>query len=342
MEIRRYQDGDEAGIQTLFREVFGKERPIEEWEWKFRSPSSTQVPFVLVAEHEGKIVGHVGCTIVQMKYGAHLIRAGARVDTMVSPSARGQGLYQKLNTRLLQEADKEGIQMLYGYPAQKAHELLTKQLDAFTVGNIPRWVRLQRVDRLIASRVPAFRGVARLLFSPLRFVGSGSMKRASQVESVTECDARFTELAHCSSMKVGLIRDKDYLNWRYHQHPTKQYNMRAIEDDKGLFGYVVSYEEERNGMRVGHIVDLVIRGQDRQKEDDLFSAVLYDLRKADLVQTWAHPEMTSVQVLRRWKFLQKDAPMPLVLLSNHFTKEEMEADAHLSRWTVAQGDVDSF
>ena len=34
--IREYQDGDEAQINLLHNEEYGKNRSLEEWQWEFR------------------------------------------------------------------------------------------------------------------------------------------------------------------------------------------------------------------------------------------------------------------------------------------------------------------
>jgi hypothetical protein len=55
--IRRYQLGDEQGINNLYNAVFGTDRSLAGWHWKYDDSPRGATKLIYVLEDEGRIVG---------------------------------------------------------------------------------------------------------------------------------------------------------------------------------------------------------------------------------------------------------------------------------------------
>ncbi|WP_394218217.1 GNAT family N-acetyltransferase [Halobacillus trueperi] len=338
MSVRRYQKGDEAQIQSLFSKTFHHERPLSEWEWKFKDNPKQEKPFILVYEENDQILGHISLWLTEAYFHGKRATIGLRVDTMVDPSARGKGIYRKLNEVLLEEAAAEGIDFIYGFPAPKAKELFIRYTNATHMTDMPRWVSIQKPFSLLASRISALR-----LFKPLdRVVGLIKNKPSSDhryhIKKLSGCDQSFDDLAketrHLSEALV--IRDAAYLNWRYLDHPTNQYELHALYQNERLCGYAVT-KEQKNSFRNGLLIDWL--AVDEEAWNALLSEVIQILGDSDMIQSWALPHTNAAKAMKNHGFVHKDSPMPLV------GKEITEGTSQMNdsnMWFITPGDVDSF
>ncbi len=339
MNIRRYKEKDLPQIQSLFQKVFKHERSDQVWAWKFANTPEELNPWILVCEDEGKIIGHISLWVHEAYIDGKKNKIGLRVDTMVDPNARGKGVYQKLNSLLLQEAKKDGIVFLYGFPAPKAKELFIKYTDAAHLLNVPRYVRIQKPIALLASKVKPLKFAKPIdnLFAILR---SKKFKFKLESREINNCDEAFDELAEiCRSLsKALLVRNASYLNWRYLNHPEKEYKIQAIFEEGQIKGYVVTCQVWKNNILSGLIVDWLAESKDMYWEE-LLGLALLELKDADIVQTWVLPETISEKALQKGGLIHKDSPMPLV-------GKELNEQTHSLRkyenWYITPGDVDSF
>ncbi|WP_277679955.1 GNAT family N-acetyltransferase [Gracilibacillus dipsosauri] len=343
MTIRMYTQGDEIQIQQLYTKVFHKERSNEMWKWKFLNHPTNVNPFILVFEEEGKILGHISLWVANAYINGEQSYIGLRIDTMVDPDARGKGIYRKLNESLLEEAKEHGIMFLYGFPAEKAKEILLATTNGIHVTDVTRYMMVvnpQPLGEAILPFLKLFRfmtGVMKRKIKPVK------LPHGFQIEKVTHCNKQFDQLA--SDLKsfrpIMLKRDAAYLNWRYFEHPEKEYEILVLKKDGALKGYIVVKKEEQTfrnkKINAGFIVDMLAYDE-QELWNLLMKAVLYHLKDMDIIQAWSFPETPFASVLTLNSIKEKDRPMPFVV--HNLTDDQI--GANISDWWVTQGDVDSF
>lgn len=346
--IRSYKRNDEFGIQRLFKEVFKKELTLEDWRWKYIE-NSQQKTTITVAEVDDEIVGHVALVPVQAKWFDKEIVFGARTDTMVSPQSRGQGIYKKLNTHIIEQASSAQIDFLYGYPAIQAKKLLIRYTNAKEVDYVPRLIFINKPSRIIANKFQFLNVVGKLIspFEKLRLKHKCHSKHSYTIDQINKCGNEFDALWKKSASIANILikRDATYLNWRYHRHPEKAYRMYALYEDQQLLGYTVVHEEhksyEHGTLLFGTIVDMfAVRNE--QVWEALIIYSLQALQHADLIQTWALSHTYYYRALRNIGFIAKDKPMPLV--GNIIDKRlsHLQEGFTIDNWYITPGDVDSF
>ncbi|MFC2947540.1 GNAT family N-acetyltransferase [Virgibacillus sediminis] len=347
MAVRYYKEEDQQQVEALYQKVFRKERSPEHWNWKFERRPSDLNPFILVFEEEGQILGHIALWVAEAYIKGNSSKIALRVDTMVDPKARGKGIYGQLNQTMLEEAGKHQIDLLYGFPAPKAKELLLRHTGGVHAGDISRYM-------MVMNPGPPAAGVLPLLKPLLAVAGNvyrhGKLKKLSflpagwEFNEVNHFDQRCDALAEAAAglKPVLLKRGSDYLNWRFLEHPDHPYTAYSLSQEGELKGYIILKKEQvafkKGRVTVGHIVDGLTFGDQRNWEY-LFTEAIRKLGDTDIIQTWMAPGGPAAGALEQIGFKEKDKPMPLVI--HRLNEEYSEADK-LENWWITQGDVDSF
>jgi hypothetical protein len=124
---RPCRDSDEAAINQSFSEVFGLQRPLEEWRWKFQSEPEGR--FVMIAVDEaGHVLAHYGAVPVRMRIGDLSLRAGQIVDVFSRPNVRqglsaGRVFLTTVDTFYRDFCVTGLIGLCYGFPSERPLKL---------------------------------------------------------------------------------------------------------------------------------------------------------------------------------------------------------------------------
>lgn len=107
---RRYKEGDAVTINTLYFDVTGRSRTIEQhaWQW-LQSPAGESEMWLIEAELEDgstRLVGHHGVMAEEFSYHGKDIRVGKTENTMVLPDFREKILYPRFEKSFLKEYEK--------------------------------------------------------------------------------------------------------------------------------------------------------------------------------------------------------------------------------------------
>ncbi|UOQ50286.1 GNAT family N-acetyltransferase [Gracilibacillus caseinilyticus] len=338
--IRSATKQDKNKILDLFEKVFHNRMSDEEYEWKYYENPNPRNPLVLVYEEDDQILGHVALWVNDAFINGEIHNVGLRVDTMVDPDARGKGIYRKLLDELLEVAEDKDIAILYGYPAEKAKELFIRYTGAVHLTDVPRLLLLQKPVELLSRNKPFLKAFTFIdkLFQAVQMKKTDY--QPSSIEEIKKCDARFDQLQldNKDQYPVKLKRGMNYLNWRYLNHPFRDYKILAHVEDNQLKGYIVYRVIEQSNQ--GMIIDMDVHDwQDREVVQNLIAAAVDRMKGTAAIQAWALEPSALYQSLKNHKFLHKDNPMPMVVRDI----KELAIDSSTTHsWYVTNGDVDSF
>lgn len=233
--VRLYQDGDEYLIAKLFKEVFGREMPLDEWRWKYIIGRGNNKIYSAVAVSESHgIVAHYGCMTHRMIYHGKEVYGLAIGDVMVHPKFRGSKLFKKVTMLSPEESGKDGISIGYGFPNKRAM-LLPEKLGLY-----------EKVEDVFeATKEVIFaNNIKRFIykFFPLSFDDS-------RIDILWESVKK--------ELRLAVIRDKEYLGWRYQMHPFLKYELWGLKKRGGnkLHGLAVLRQEDERML----IIDFVCR-----------------------------------------------------------------------------------
>ncbi|MBI5849114.1 MAG: GNAT family N-acetyltransferase [Nitrospirae bacterium] len=216
--VRLYQEGDECGIVRLFNEVFEREMTVEEWNWKYKGRGNSSVYSAVAVNSAQETVAHYGGIPHRMIYLGRDIYGLAIGDVMVHPKLRGLKLFKKTAELVPEEAVRNNIYLGYGFPNQRALRLPEK------LGLYEKIEDVYEASKKICFQTTA----ARFYFSlsPLSFDDN-------------RIDLLWNDVK--TRLKLAVVRDRDYLSWRYQRHPFYSYELWGLQRrwGGGLLGFAV-------------------------------------------------------------------------------------------------------
>lgn len=245
-----YCPGDEVEILKLFKQVFGVERTRERWNWEYAENRAGQYHIMLAKNPEGEVIGHVSGIPVFAKYNDRQYIFEQLVDFMVRSDHRGRQkgdyLFIQLAYKYMDEFAREDAEsVLYGIPNEVAFRSSTLS------GNFP----YQPLDPIIyftksiRERKAFSPADINVTFQPIDEFGYEAQEIWSQ---------------HKDNYPITIIKDQNYLNWRYCKCPDIQYFKLLIHLDNRPIGYLVmkdSFDGEKHNFpneKLGVVVDWIV------------------------------------------------------------------------------------
>jgi GNAT superfamily N-acetyltransferase len=296
---RPYKDGDEEGIYALWKVVYpehsyDREHWMKWWRWKYKdNPSGMGV--ICVAEHNGRIVAHTAELPVMMKVGSESVLVGFSLDAMTDPDYRRQGTFKALVKARCTEGEKRGIRATYGFRNKSSYPyptLATRlgMFDGATMQKVFRpldWhrtLRTQTQNRLLLTIGPSAGGLlSAMLFRPSK----KTPPKGLTIAQAPRLDERVDELCRRVSdqYQVMVLRNRDYLNWRYVAPPHTTYSIYMAERSEAVVGYLVLGRSQADQAKMGVIVDVL--ADTREVAQCLISKAVGRCKEENLDFVWS-------------------------------------------------------
>jgi GNAT superfamily N-acetyltransferase len=344
--IRRFQREDEAtAVQLLVDRIPPPERPaayekrLVRWRWQYyQNPANPgREPVIWVADAGGRVVGVAGTVPVSLKTPKGILPALWALDLVVDPVMRGRGLGKKLMTKVV-------------------------NMRPVSLGRGWRPVAL-RVDLSVGLNLVWGFTTAELVISPFRFAANSlrrkhyrdilrlagailsSRWRHRREQGATVLVSRtvpegtddlWTAIAR--AYRLCVVRDREYLGWRFASHPSHTYHFVHTAKEGKLTGVVVCRLTD-DDPPMGIISDLLVPpGHDRSVIGLLESALLFlESRGAYSVSVDLPPALSAITAGSDGLWVRK----PLGILVRSLDSDLARLDIYnADRWYISRSDSD--
>lgn len=329
-------------LNALFTKVFAVERCPEIWVWKyFRNPHGDPVASVALTGSE--VVGFYGLLPRKIRIGDRVTTAYQEVDLMVDPDHGGGGLFKKLGRTSYDRIRdrRHPVTFTFGFPNQTSLPLGRRILGWRAIRPIPLWTILLNPKLTIRERLPGIPlagdmanwGFRQYHAFRLRHRYPGSIRETETIPSGIESSA----LEY--NRQFAFIRDRDYLTWRYQQHPGVTYrHFVAASGDRIDATLTVGITDSG---RANICECLLPLPWNRRSLSALVAHAADICRKAGCysLRCWALEGSPEGQVLKKMGFSGRNALNFHVIRSfeqPEFNRYLFDAD----RWFVSAGDSD--
>ena len=313
--MRAYESGDEKGIFELWNSVYSArkyewDKWLKWWRWIHKdNPAGESI--IWLAEHNGKIVGQYAIMPVKVKIDNKVILISQSLDTMTHPDYRRQAIFETLAKKVYEEAERDNISIVYGFPNNFSHPGFINKLSWFNIGIMQLLFKPLNWRKAITLKIKnKYLKIilvigANLVFNKVFFRTQKPPEiEGLSINQITCFDERFdefwTEIRNQSHI-IG-VRNTSYLNWRY-KVPYVNHSIFAAEKSGKICGYLVLRDTTERDIKVSHIFDLVAQS-DKVMNHLLFKAIENCRQnKVDLLLYHLIANKTYHQTLKKNGFL---------------------------------------
>lgn len=291
--LRAYRPGDEIGINESFNRVFGLDRSLEEWAWKFRDQGLGRCISV-ATDGDERVVAHYGAIPVRIRLGDLEIWGGQIVDAFSVPEVRGTRVFSELYLDFVERFCRpDGLALGFGFPGRRHYEMGLKRLGYVPLGAAPY---LRRKVSREAFRLPIRRWTVR------------PMAGGDELAAVwSACAARYP---------FATIRDRAYLEWRFGERPGVRYHqLFAAKAGRVQALAVARVLEDRV-----RVADLIWNGEDPGAVRAL-SRALTSLARGEgcrVMEAWLGSDRAARECLEREGWSSEAGPEDLVWVARSF------------------------
>jgi GNAT superfamily N-acetyltransferase len=301
-------------------------RPPEFFRWKHLD-AHFGPSFMLVAEHDTRLVGLRAFMRWRFLAGDRTVTAARAVDTATHPDYQGMGIFTRLTLELLDAVDGQ-VDLVFNTPNAKSGPGYLK-MGWREVGRVPVAVRVRRPLRLLAGgRARGRRRPA----PPVHAEPAGQvLERAGEV-------ARLVEREPAAPSALRTPRDPGYLRWRYGAAPLLGY--RAVTEEHGgeLAGLAVFRVRPRGRLWESTVVE-VLAGGDRQVARRLLRRVAA-AAPVDHLTLHATPRSPLARAAAAGGYLP--SPGGIRLVANPRRPDLLPDPTGLDAWALSLGDLEVF
>jgi len=258
-------------------------------EWAF---GSNPAPFA-VARHDGAVVGISGYIQSRMQLGQTSGTAVQAVDSFVSETMRGKGIFTRLAQAYDEHARASGTDLVWGFPNDNAAPAWYGKLGWHRHGQVPFMIKPLRAGYFSRKlRLP--------IDFPLTFA------RDQQIEAEIRIgdwgDALWDKVA--PEIGVGTIRDRSFLQHRLFDAPQSAQYRVVADATSNSPALVAMREADKHGGRIAYVME-ALGGPSLQP---LLMSELGRLasRGVEIALAWSFPWSPNYRALRKAGFM----PLP--------------------------------
>jgi len=307
LEIRPLKEDDLSSLNSLFIKVFKKERNPDYWKWKFFSnPHGDPVASVAVIGDE--VVGFYGLLPRKLRMQGKPATAYQEVDLMVHPDHGKGGLFKKLGMASYERVQEKNDPFTFGFPNQTSLPLGRRILGWRAIKPIPLWTMLLNPAEALSGKLPRIPGAGLLvnMFFPVYHRIRLGSSATSEIIKVDKIPVDLDNLSTDSEAGFEFIRDREYLKWRYQEHPSEKYRIYASNENGQCSGLAI-VGLGRNGR--ANLCEFLIDRNHPGIRSDLIQYIVRDCKKENChtLRAWALADNTEAKVFAGLGFISRDA-----------------------------------
>lgn len=246
-KIRRLEGRDEQAF-IPFLGNWISDRPVSKhFEWLYRgNPHGDAVTWLAVLDPGDRIVGCTSTFPRRMRIEGEPVLGSFGGDAFVDPEFRRRGIAQSLHEFGITDMQRLEIECLYGFPVP-ANLRAFIRAGALEPCDFHRFSLPLDANRIIKSlHLGPFAPLAAKIVNPAisLYLANKSFRNAKskyRLQEVDTFDSKVSDLFDFVAHRFGIccVRDAEYLNWRFSNHPFIKSTNVTWEDRGTLLAYAV-------------------------------------------------------------------------------------------------------
>ncbi|MFX0134334.1 MAG: GNAT family N-acetyltransferase [Candidatus Hodarchaeota archaeon] len=254
--IKTYQDSDEADLISLYLKVFPHVITDGLIEWKNRkNPFENADKYTFLMKDKETIISQYAVVPkIFIIYGKEY-KCIQSLGTMTHPAYRGLGIFPYLAKIAYEYAKRKGHSFVYGFPNEISEQYFKVKLN---------WTIFSKLNLFYKD----------LSSSMLPKIDDDNYI----IKEIEVFDEKVNKLWNKIKPFLPIIikKDKDYLNWRFVNHPSENYKKYIVlnNTNRKICAYFIlkKFKDKNNNLN-GHIIDFLIDPKDKNLERKIFTLI---------------------------------------------------------------------
>ena len=328
---------DVPAVTDLFQRAFGRPMTTQHYFWKLRTRPSPTANVSIAVDDQDRPVFHIGAVPGRLRAGENEYWVMVAVDGMTDPAWRRRGVLTRVTADLFDRWRQAGVALVLGLPNEQWRSRI----------GVLGWRHLFPLQWLVRPILPE-----RLL---ARRLGVGAVGRAAWVGrlwnrwwNVPVRGVELDEITHAGTewdsfwadvrrgIGTSLVRDADWINWRY-LHGPEEFRVFVVRRDGKPAGFAAMRVREGSAV-IGEVLTA-------RTDMPAFAALVghvvrtLALEGVAVVRALAVPETWPYEAFRRLGFFRSRHSFGVHgVVLDPAVSEALVRDG--SRWFLAGGDFD--
>lgn len=359
-EISTYEDQDKAGVLALIRAEYGDVDLSQEayFNW-LRTASPPGVRQWLVREKStGRVISSGTTVAARAIWRGQEVPALLGFNIVVAPEYRRQGIHTTLTEQTREDVKKAGYRFSTVFPNPKSMRQLARSSNYHLVSQVPLLIRPLDMRALTEARIRnpllgwgvnlGWELAGRTFWRIPRLAQGALPLRISEDRMFDESYDHFWNQVK-TKYDLMLVRDRAFLQWRFHDIPTRNYQALSARHNGQMLGYAILRQVAVRATMTGIIADfMVLPGEAGDRAGlHLLLAALQRFKQAQvpLAGGLVLPHTQEHAIMRRAGFLsapRRFAPQPFHLfVRSHCADPPLSALTRSESWYVSIADHDA-
>jgi len=346
---KKLQD-DKDQILELTRKIFGDVEISKPsfFDWQYLHNPEDEALVMIARDDDNEqnpMIGIESLLPVNIMVEEKLVKVFLSCNSYVHPNYRNKRIFSKLLSLAKKEYVKKDALCIYAVTNDKSFNSFVKQ-GFHEISNLPILFRPLK----LSNYFPFPFNTILHFFDNIWKIKKNVNPNIIQFNDYF--DESFEILSKKANQRIPIIkqRTKEFLNWRYKDHPTREYKIFILKENLVLKGYIITRKTNVNGKSIGVIVDFLADSNTNPKKIiDLIHVALDDFWNSDISVTIAisgpttfeHQSLSNAGFKTTPKFL-KPQSNHFVLINSDSSKNYLEKLKKYDNWFFSFGDYDVF
>lgn len=338
-----------SGTLEIFKSCFGNNGSPKRSEniiWQFlNNPTKRSLVEMYVDKENQTTAGIYAISYVKFKVGNKVVLGAQSLDTLTDKDYRGLGLFYRMANSVMIRAKTENVSLVYGFPNGNSFPVFRKLLKWQSLDPLPFLIKPLRT-KYFTNRINFFRFLKNINLSFSRYREDSNYTLLDKFSFPKEVDLIWKRFSR--DITVSVVRDREYLNWRYLDKPNESYQIVHCynNNDNSYKGFIVFTVKEKHDGRIGYIMEMMFDLDYPKVGKLLLDYAVQNIREsgADCILAWCMEHSPTYKHFKKMFFLtmpEKSRPIEL-----HFATKtlngELSQEIHARKnWYISYSDSDT-
>ena len=284
MKISPWEDTEEEKRQmlNLTKKTFGDVEITNPsyFDWQYRkNPTGKALITLALNDSDNQIIGTNTIIPLELTVDGEQIISSLACNVQVHPDFRNQKIFSKLLSSMPKYALSNDVHSLFAIPNDNSFNAFIKE-GSIEIVQLPLLIKPIKLSQYFDSPL-------KQILKPFDIFWKNRDTGLSDIQEFhDDFDDSFEVLAKQTSKRISVMnsRKKEFLNWRYKNHPTREYQIFTLNNNEELVGYIITKIHHLGKKKIGVILDYMVNAnfKDKSQLKGLVDKAIFHFWKNDV------------------------------------------------------------